>query len=509
MTDQNLNASSANTMPAATPNSPQGVSCTAMIAQWGEAANKGGKKLTAVALNKMLQGAGLITKAHVDGSATPKWVPTHEGERIGILLAEQQGDNGNVYHQMVFTPRAVDELLRRHTNGELPGTNSFKPRDRAYESWMDLFQEHLDERVAFLWNEWERADDEQKRRLVGLYRKARVQESDATVDSSVYEEEISSSFYTASYGAFNAFEYSVLFRILLENRTRTSDKRYPSHVNANLVSIGSGGEADLMSLLSRMYFKSVSSVRVAYTPVEIAKWPHRFSEWLAQHTDDGYAVPPVVGLQDGIVRKKNLGVCAYFNKDAAASPCKDDIFLFPKVLSEFEDDLVDEVVEGIRHMTFAKKEVFVCISHLSEACFEEGRASVKRGERIIDAFRQAMADTHDMVLGDELALPTYFANEGRTHIRCSSSDASRYPWFAFGPAWEHRVDDACEFIRISDVDRDFAFAGTQRMYQLVREMRAFAKDDDLKYPRNNCYARGNEDRNYGLAFQIVKFVKKA
>lgn len=502
------------------------MTCTEMIESWCARAERSGYKINAEKLNRMLQGAGLITKVRLGENKELKWVPTRAGEQIGIVLDKKKGKSGKTYYSMYYTPEASEAILTRYLAPDypqrLPGVTPLFVRDRKASDWLELFHQYLNERAQFLCDRWNAADDAEKLHIVDEYRKSRVQETDEAVDSEIYEDELSESFYVASYSEFNAFEYNTLMQVVLNNMAR---RRNGEVGNISMASIGCGSEMDLAGALYAACFYASGKTRLEYVPVELARWPHRFSEWLAQHTDEEYVVPSVVGL-NGVVPqgiKDGNGACDFFDKDDQASVCKHNVILFPKIMSELSDKVKQDLVAGIRNTSFTANEVFVCVSHLNECCLEERRKSVATGNVVLDAFRDAMEGTHDMVLGDSLKMPSWFNRGEWWRLWCNvNNDVTDYPWFSFGPTVASR-DKGFTYLHISKVSREFSWLdkdGDGKCFRdLVDEMKDYVnqghgnsarKTDELKNPRFNCFALRDDgtNMNAGLAFQIVKFVKR-
>lgn len=488
-----------------------------MIEEWVQQGKIQPKELNVLKLYAMLESAGLIAKTLESRANKEIYAPTYVGNDIGIELDEPNENDEHLSWRAMYTPEARQEILRRYKDGELPYSNPLRPyipkSDIEPETWVKLFHRYLDELTEYLWDIWDSSDDEGKRQLIETWNKSRVQESDGKVEANIYEDTVSARCYMVRYGELNACEYSVLLNVVMENTRKLKTGAIPVQ---SMVSIGCGPEMDLFSLLYEGAFHRCS--KITYTPVDISAWGSRFSKWLAQESGQDYVVPRVIGLPDVVAQEAGIGAGDFFKEDAHGVERKQGIFLFPKVLSELDEEVMDSLVKGILNTTFTNDEVFVCVSHLNEYCFEgntELRSSVENGDRVIAAFCDAMADTHNMITGDKLQIPDIYQHNNERHLRCASGSDSKYPWFSFGPERSARGREGDKPIAIREIDYRLSwfnsnYGNARSIYKLIEQMREFDRSVEVTNPRSNCY-RSAEDRdfaNMGVAFQIVKFVKK-
>lgn len=175
-----------------------------------------------------------------------------------------------------------------------------------------------------------------------------------------YDERLSNAVYLVKYGCAYAYEYSVIYRIVLDD--------FKGDL-FGVTSLGCGSCIDAWSLAYAKE-KAEKDIPIRYFGADINEWGIRFEPEdeprnqmrLAYEHGKGY-----VGMRYPGNGTNPDNIINIFKKDDWQErwPYKYNMLLFPKILNELSDDCLDELIDCIREKAdrFEFIEHYICISH--------------------------------------------------------------------------------------------------------------------------------------------------
>ena len=198
-------------------------------------------------------------------------------------------------------------------------------------------------------------------------------------------------YYQLRFACGYAFEYYTIYRLTLEWLKRLGQEEF------SVVSLGCGSGLDRYSL--ELAINDVDYGTNCYLDYKDDKhgWMGDARRWfgvdIAKWGKPDGVVTEGFPAHDNVVKVFDGGVVEYFQRCsprlAPYAYCDKNVFLFPRILSELDEPVVDDLVRAIREASYCHDRIVVCVANRA-ASFSMGETSEQtNSRRVISAFKEA------------------------------------------------------------------------------------------------------------------------
>ncbi|MCI7768139.1 MAG: AAA domain-containing protein [Oscillospiraceae bacterium] len=193
-------------------------------------------------------------------------------------------------------------------------------------------------------------------------------------DEISYDEELGKQFYLCRYGIAYAFEYALMYELVMRSYMKNGREAH----DLGVFSFGSGALPDAWAMAyskARLTAEDISmgDCRLYYKGIDIASWNDSFiSEEIGAELFKNFKLFND-DINEFIDRRLKRNV--YHN-----------ILMFPKILNELSDDYIEKMTQKLRSCNYSLDEYYVCISH-SRSHFANGGAEA--AEKIVGAINHS------------------------------------------------------------------------------------------------------------------------
>lgn len=187
-----------------------------------------------------------------------------------------------------------------------------------------------------------------------------------------YDDELTDKYYLCHFGTAYAFEYALMFEILLRDKAMCKIKRRLSVEPLSVLSLGCGSMIDRWSMeyaIAVLGSQGVYDFELeGYHGVDLVDWP--------------------VKMADGDFTQGDINSCF-----GEGIEIRDNVIVFPMILNELSPECIDELVRRIEQTDFPASEYYICFSHQHSNKVKDNFNRVDHGlrisGRIINAIRQS------------------------------------------------------------------------------------------------------------------------
>lgn len=191
-----------------------------------------------------------------------------------------------------------------------------------------------------------------------------------------YDNELTDMYYLCHFGAAYAFEYALMYEIVLRDKAKCFNELSLSVEPLSVLSLGCGSMIDLWSMkyvIAKLADRNIYDFKLeGYRGVDLVNWPVKMADLDANIGDIGAC------FGNGIVIWNN-------------------VIVFPKVLNELSGEDIDELVEGILQTKFPAREYYICFSHnrsnVADYYYKNEDHGLRISGRIVEAIREAVENT--------------------------------------------------------------------------------------------------------------------
>ncbi len=167
-------------------------------------------------------------------------------------------------------------------------------------------------------------------------------ERNETIQATDYTNENTASFYLCHFGAAYAFEYSMIFDIMLRNKWKYFTQYNVPIMPLNILSLGCGSMIDRWGLeyaIARLATEGIGNFSIdGYQGVDLVDWPVRVSQG-----------------------ELELGsIIDHFGPDKRIT---NNVIVFSKILNELDSTVFEELVRNIAETDFPNDEYYILFSH--------------------------------------------------------------------------------------------------------------------------------------------------
>jgi len=311
------------------------------------------------------------------------WAPTEFGEKIGIVRGCRLDSKGKLYRCPFYAESARRNIPKYMTGGcSVPKTSG---EEKAMEGPNNPVGKNkfISRYLYRIYNDFRRqveggGDVELLKEI--CYAKG--------LNSPDYSQEIVQQFYLLRYTYAYAFEYKQIFRALLE--------RASFETQIEVTSIGCGNAIDFWALQNALYERGQRKCQILYHGVDRADWRR-------------YRVEILKGRRDLLEAEEQDAMEYIRQKDTLTS----DVFLFPKSISEFEEDVFPQFCEEFAGKRFRKSRVHLLISLRDTP--DNRSIDLTRSRELAEAMRRHGFQTRDDVT-------QYLDFEAGKRIKISDAD---------------------------------------------------------------------------------------
>lgn len=192
-----------------------------------------------------------------------------------------------------------------------------------------------------------------------------------------YDNALTDQYYLCHYGTAYAFEYALMFELVLRDKLLTNERGY-SIEPLSILSLGCGSMIDLWSMkyaIAKLAAKGEHRFTLdGYTGVDMVDWP--------------------VKVEYGELRQHDINRCF-----GAGIEIKENIIVFPKLINELSADEIDDLIERIGCTDFPENEYYICISHnrskVVDYSFREADHGLRISGRIVTAIKNSAVRTSE------------------------------------------------------------------------------------------------------------------